>query len=64
MWYVYFLELENKDVYVGSTDDLRRRLASHEMGQVVSTASHRPVILKSYVAVANETHARRLERYF
>ena len=26
MWYVYFLELSNGDIYVGSTDDLRRRV--------------------------------------
>ncbi|MGD0314524.1 MAG: GIY-YIG nuclease family protein [Xanthobacteraceae bacterium] len=34
MWYVYFLELRNGDVYVGSTDDLRRRFNSHQNGQV------------------------------
>ena len=64
MWYVYFLELDNKDIYVGSTDDLRRRFASHQMGHVPSTVAHRPVILKSYVAVQDGSHARRLERYF
>jgi hypothetical protein len=30
LWYVYFLELKNGDIYVGSTDDLRRRFASHQ----------------------------------
>src|SRR4030088_1108855 len=29
LWYVYFLELSKGDIYVGSTDDLRRRFASH-----------------------------------
>jgi len=29
MWYVYFLRLKNDDVYVGSTNDLRRRLDAH-----------------------------------
>ena len=64
MWYVYFLELDNQDIYVGSTDDLRRRFASHRQGHVLSTKLHRPVTLKSYVAAQDETHARRLERYF
>ena len=64
MWYVYFLELANGDIYVGSTNDLRRRLESHEQGHVASTSQHRPVALRSYVAVANEATARRLERYF
>jgi len=26
MWYVYFLKLSNNDIYVGSTNDLRRRV--------------------------------------
>jgi predicted GIY-YIG superfamily endonuclease len=32
MWYVYFLLLSNGDVYVGSTNDLRRRVDSHSKG--------------------------------
>ena len=51
MWYVYFLHLDNGDIYVGSTNDLRRRVASHQRGQVNSTEGHLPVTLKSYVAV-------------
>ena len=34
LWYVYFLELSNGDIYVGSTDDLRRRL--HLISKAVS----------------------------
>jgi predicted GIY-YIG superfamily endonuclease len=64
MWYVYFLQLENGDFYVGSTNDLKRRFSSHQAGQVVSTRAHLPVKLKSYVAVETEALARRLERYF
>ena len=64
MWYVYFLELRNGNIYVGSTNDLRRRLASHEQGQVASTKTYLPVKLKAYVAVPTEQHARKLERYF
>ena len=64
MWYVYFLKLKNGDIYVGSTNDLRRRFASHEGGQVTSTKNYRPLSLQSYVAVADETTARSLELYF
>lgn len=64
MWYVYFLELRNNDIYVGSTNDLKRRLKSHENGDVVSTRLLRPVTLQSYVAVRSEPIARALERYF
>ena len=64
MWYVYFLALVNGDVYVGSTNDLKRRLSSHKSGQVISTKAHLPLALKSYVAVETEAVARRLELYF
>ena len=64
MWYVYFLQLRNDDVYVGSTDDLRRRFESHQSGHVTSTKAHLPVTLKAYVGVETETNARQLERYF
>jgi putative endonuclease len=64
VWYVYFLELKNGDIYVGSTDDLRRRFYSHQAGQVTSTRGNLPAVLRSYVAVSDEIHARRLERCF
>ncbi|MGC1444773.1 MAG: GIY-YIG nuclease family protein [Xanthobacteraceae bacterium] len=64
MWYVYLIELKNGDIYVGSTNDLRRRIASHQQGDVTSTCKYLPVVLRSYVAVTNEAQARELERYF
>ena len=36
MWHVYFLQLSNGDIYVGSKDDLRRRVKSHNDRRVVS----------------------------
>lgn len=64
MWYVYFLQLSNGDIYVGSANDLRRRFASHQAGQVLSTKAYPPALLKSYIAVEMEEHARELEAYF
>jgi len=64
MWYVYFLELGNGDIYVGSTNDLRRRIESHHHGHVMSTKASLPITLRSYVAVRTEKIARELERYF
>ena len=64
MWYIYFLKLDNGDIYVGSTDDLKRRFSSHRAGHVISTKQHLPAILKSYIAVETEAHARELESYF
>jgi predicted GIY-YIG superfamily endonuclease len=64
VWYVYFLELSNGDIYIGSTNDLRRWFESHQQGHVESTKQYLPAILRSYVAVADEATARSLERYF
>jgi putative endonuclease len=64
VWYVYFLELGNGDVDVGSTNDLKRRYGSHESGQVVSTRPFLPVKLKCYIGIETEVNARQLERYF
>ena len=64
MFYVYFLELENGDFYVGSTPDLRRRLQQHRSGYVKSTRRYQPSHLRCYVAVGSETSCRTLERYF
>ena len=63
-WYVYFLKLSNGDIYVGSTNDLRRRFKSHQDGLVNSTKQLLPVALASYVAIQDEATARKLELYF
>jgi putative endonuclease len=64
MWYVYFLELANGDIYVGSTNDLKARVREHQRGDVISTRPFRPLKLRSYVAVETQGQARELERYF
>ena len=37
MWYVHFLKLSNNDIYVGSTNDLRRRIKSHDIAVETET---------------------------
>lgn len=64
MWYVYFLQIVNGDIYVGLTNDLRCRVLAHNRGQVLSTKSNLPVKLRAYGAVETEIIARQLERYF
>ena len=64
MWYVYFLQLSNGDIYIGSTNDLKRRISSHQNGHVRSTRAYLPAQLKSYIAIETEEHARELEIYF
>ncbi|MGE0754713.1 MAG: GIY-YIG nuclease family protein [Alphaproteobacteria bacterium] len=62
MWYVYFLELCNGNIYVGSTPDLRHRFDSHQCGHVQSTKAYLPVKLRSYIAVESGRKARELRR--
>ena len=56
MWYVYFLKSKVKDfVYVGSTNDLERRLEEHNSGKCQSTKAYCPFDLNSFIAVQTET---------
>ena len=65
MWYVYILQgTGNRFWYVGSTNDLERRMIEHRDGQCHSTKAHRPLELVSYIAVQSEYQARSLEKYF
>jgi predicted GIY-YIG superfamily endonuclease len=61
---VYFLKLKNGDIYIGSTNDLRRRFNSHQSGDVTSTRGYLPAVLSSSVVVEDEATARKLEIYF
>jgi putative endonuclease len=64
MWYVYFLELSNKNIYVGFSGKLKQRIQAHNCGQVAATAAALPVKLQSYIAVASKEKALALEKYF
>ena len=59
MYYVYILQSKiDKDLYIGSTNDLRRRLAEHNDGKVKSTAPRLPFDLVYYEAYKSEDDAR------
>ena len=60
MYYVYVLVSEkDKQLYIGSTPNLRRRLAEHAAGRSQSTAPRRPFTLvyyESYLASDDALH--------
>ncbi len=63
MWYVYILKSENvKWYYVGSTNDLLRRIKEHNVGKVHSTKSKLPVKLVYQAGFETEKEAREYER--
>ncbi len=65
MWYVYALENPKKNfIYIGHSNDLKRRLKEHSDGNTQSTKAYLPLILSAYVAVTSEQKAKRLEKYF
>ncbi len=65
MWYVYFLENQPKEfLYIGSTNNLKRRLGQHTSGFVQSTRLQLPLALVGYIALPTEVQARKLESYF
>lgn len=66
MWYIYFLKSKKKLnwIYVGSTNNLNRRIPEHNDGKVLSTRPYLPIYLDAYIAVRTEQKARELEKYF
>jgi len=64
MWYVYILKSETDgNLYIGSTNDLKRRIHQHDAGKVASTKPRVPLELQAYVAVQSEDMAISLEQY-
>ena len=62
MFYVYLLQSEqDKDLYIGSTNDLKKRFEEHNSGKVPSTKSRKPFCLLYYEAYEAENDARERE---
>lgn len=62
MFYVYVLKSgKDKNLYIGSTNDLKRRFKEHNSGKVFSTKSRMPFNLVYYESYALEDEARKRE---
>lgn len=62
MFYVYVLKSSQDDeLYIGSTNDLKRRLKEHQNGESFSTKLRRPFELIYYEAYKKEKDARTRE---
>jgi len=65
MWYVYILRSElDGHLYIGSTNNMQRRLIEHNSAKVDSTKNRVPLRLEAYVAVTQKDRAITLEQYF
>jgi putative endonuclease len=65
VFYVYIFRSVNhpSQVYIGSTHDLRARLAQHNAGQSIHTNKFKPWKIEAYVALPEKDLAHRFERY-
>ena len=64
MFYVYALVSQNdRKLYVGYTEDLRKRISEHNRGKVTSTRYRVPFKLIYYEACRNKADALHRERY-
>ena len=65
MFYVYILQSQkDKQLYIGYSTDLKRRIAEHNRGESKSTKGRRPFRLVYYEAHFSDVDARRREQYF
>ena len=64
MYFTYVLQSEqDKQLYIGFTKDLKRRIAFHNDGKVRATVGRRPLTLIYYEACLNEVDAVKREKY-
>jgi predicted GIY-YIG superfamily endonuclease len=65
VFYVYILRSKTHpaQTYIGSTSDLRSRLAQHNSGKSIHTNKFRPWELEAYVALPKKSLADKLEGY-
>ncbi len=62
MFFVYIIQSKkDKDLYIGYTNDLRRRFKKHNLGLVRSTKSRKPFRIVYYEAYASKQDAVKRE---
>lgn len=64
MYYVYILQLKNKQLYCGFTSDINRRIKEHKAGKSPFTKKRLPIKLIFFEAFNNKLDAEKRERYF
>lgn len=63
IYYVYFLLLNNSNIYTGITADLKRRIFEHKNGKVAATKHLRPLQAIAYEAYLLKSDALRREKF-
>lgn len=63
MYYVYFLLLNNGNIYKGSCADLKKRIKAHKDKKVKTTKRYQPFKLIGYEAYYLKSDAQRREKF-
>lgn len=63
MWFVYLLRLKNNSLYSGLTNDLKRRIQDHNLGECIATKDIKPAKLIWYSEFHSKELAVKFERY-
>ena len=63
MWFVYILRLKNNSLYSGLTNDLKRRVQDHNLGECLATKDLKPVKLIWCSGFHSKKLAVKFERY-
>lgn len=64
MYYVYILQsLKDNGLYIGYTDNLKRRLKEHQEGKSFATKGRLPFVLIHYQAFVSQKDALETEKY-
>lgn len=63
MYYAYILLLCDKNLYKGSTGDIKQRIKDHKEGRVKSTANKRPLKLIHLECYLYKSDALRREKF-
>ena len=57
------VKASGKQLYIGKTNNLDKRINDHNSGKVISTKSRLPFVLESFISVQTESIAINLEKY-
>ena len=64
-YYIYILRNSQRNfIYVGYSENLKKRVIAHNKSEVISTKAYIPLELIHYEAYRNITDAKRREKYF
>ena len=64
IFYVYVIQCGDKSLYIGQTDNLRRRWKQHNEGEVTWTAPRKPIELVHYEEFKTREEAVNREKHF